>query len=460
MALKPSAQELKLARKSLLVFALSVPLLFSLIGFGLILQGTPVWPGPVSLPVQRGPILSSEGAVLAEGSAEARRYPQGRLAANLVGFSGALQPDGRFGLEGLEYSMDARLESGEPVRITIDPVIQAAAERHLHEAAAKHSAASGAVAIIETGTGRILAAASFPSFNPAENPAASDQDQLVNRVFMEAYEPGSVMKPFVIAALLEDNRLSIEESIPAAMSRRVGNKTFRDVTFHEPILSVQDILRFSSNTGMINLTERFDSNELYQWFAKFGFGQDLRVEGMFTRSGILNPWERWVPQDHASATIGQSLSTTVLQLATAYSIFANDGMLFQPRLLEDAQVDAPRQVLTTNVAKSLRSMLTYTVEESGLRNSRVPNIQVAGKTGTADIFDHAEGRYLEDTYALTFVGMFPAEIPEVTIVVSLQRTPEGSTSTTVAGPLFREIGTEVAARLGINPRPEVLAKQR
>jgi cell division protein FtsI (penicillin-binding protein 3) len=460
MALRPKVPELRLERKLLLALGLSIPLLMSLTGFGLSLQGTPVWPGPASLPVQRGAILSSEGAVLAEGSAEARRYPHGRLAAHLIGFSGALQPDGRFGLEGLEYSMDAQLQSGEPVRITIDPVIQAAAERHLNAAATRHAAASGAVAIIEAGTGRILAAASYPTFNPDENPAASAQDRLVNRVFLEAYEPGSVMKPFVIAALLEDNRLSVEESIPAEMTRRVGDKTFRDVTQHGPILSVQDILRFSSNTGMIKLTERFTSDELYSWFANFGFGQDLRVEGMFTRSGILNPWERWVPQDHASATIGQSLSTTVLQLATAYSIFANDGLLVQPRLLEAAEVQPPRRVLTSRVAQELRSMLTYTVDESGLRNSRLPNIKVAGKTGTADIFDRAEGRYLDDAFALTFVGMFPATLPEVTIVVSLQRTLEGSTSTAVAAPLFREIGSEVAARLGINPKPEFLAKKR
>lgn len=460
MALTPELnRELRLSRRPLLALCLTAPLILALTGFYLNLQRGPAWPLPVTLPVQRGPILASEGTVLAEGAADSRRYPQGHLAANVVGFSGALQPDGRYGLEGLEYSLDARLQLGETVRVTIDPVLQAAAERHLFAAAREYEAASGTVVILEAGSGRILAAASFPTYNPADDRSTREPEQLANRVFMEAYEPGSVIKPFVIAALLEERRLSTNEIVPAEMSLTVGDQTFHDVSRHDPVLSVPDILRYSSNSAMIHLADRLNPAELHSWLAEFGFGQDLPVEGTYTRSGVLNAWEDWVPQDHASVTIGQSISTTVLQLAVAYSIFTNRGFLILPRLLEVAEERQPRRVLSPTVAEAMRSMLVYTVEESGLRDFRLLNIQTAGKTGTADIFDHEVGRYLESAYALTFAGIFPAEAPRITMVVSLQRPKEGSTSMAVAAPLFRNIGSEVAAHLGITPGPEALVRQ-
>lgn len=448
--------ELRLTRRPLLLFLITLPLLLALVGFALQGSQAPSWPLALEDPSPRGRIVTRDGTVLADGPAEHRRYPQGTLAAHLIGFSGREQPDGRYGLEGLEYTYDGALQAGETVVTTIDPTYQAAAQSHLRETVERYGAENGAVVMLEAGTGRVLAAASYPEFDP-NHQAGAAREALINRAFLQQYEPGSVMKPFVVAALMEGGRLQAHELIDAEPCKRVGTKTFCDVTSHEPQLEVKEVLRHSSNTAMLHLAERFEPEELYAWYRHFGFGRDLAITSAFTRSGTLNPWQGWVPQDHASVSIGQSMSTTALQLATAYSIIANDGLYVTPRLVEDEEVPAPYRALSTEVARSVRAMLQHTVDESGIRQSKIPDVTMAGKTGTADVYDDVTGTYPPDDYALTFAGMFPAEAPEVVMVVMLMKPDPDSTSTYVAAPIFRAIGSEIVAHWGQQPQAPALA---
>jgi cell division protein FtsI (penicillin-binding protein 3) len=451
MALKKKSEsptQLYLARRYLVLALAVFPLLAALGGFVTQQLKLPTWPAPLAEPLPRGRILARDGTVLAEGAASYRRYPQGQLASHLIGFSGAVQPDGRYGLEGLEYTYDERLQAGEPVVTTLDPTLQAAAERHLREAVIRHEADNGAVVMIEAGTGHVLAAASYPNFDPNLRETRTNA-ALTNRAFLQQYEPGSVMKPFVVAALLESGRLKPDEVIAAEMTLRVGSKTFRDVAKHESRLQVPDILRYSSNVAMIHLSERFTAEEQHAWLRHFGFGQEVGLNSTFTRTGQLNHWQRWVPQDKASITIGQSVSTTALQLAAAYSIFANDGLYLPPQLVVGEKLTLPKRALSPETALAVRSMLVYTVEESSLRRSKIPFVTVAGKTGTADIFDQASGRYIDGDYTLGFAGIFPAENPRITMVVYLQKPRNGTMSTLVAAPLFRAIGSEVVAHWGL-----------
>jgi len=442
--------ELKLHRGWLLALLLTLPLAASLAGFAAVQRGAPMWPDAlVELPA-RGAIIASDGTVLADGPAEARQYPHGSLAAPLLGFTGAIQPDGRYGLEGLEFTLDQRLQSGEHVRLTLDPTLQAAAESHLAESVIATQAESGAAVIIEVGTGRVLAAASYPTYD-ANAWRGAERDTMLNRPFLQNYEPGSIMKPLVVAALLESGRIAPDALIDSPMHLRVGSKTFRDVVQHDPILSVADVLRYSSNSGTINLAQRFESAELHAWLAAFGIGQPLPLRSTFTRSGLLNAWERWVPQDHASISIGQAVATTALQMAAAYAIIANDGMYVAPRLVEDEVVPEPHRVLSPEVAMSVRHMLQHTVEASGIRASRIPGITMAGKTGTADIYDTDLNAYVPGDYTVSFAGMFPADRPEVVMVVYVQKPRTSSSSTLIAAPLFRAIGSDVVAHWGIAP---------
>lgn len=449
-------QALRFRRGWMILPAIVLPLLASLVGFALKKPAVNPLPAPPVEEVTRGRILAADGTVLAEGMSTARFYPQGSMAAPLLGFTGAIQPDGRYGLEGMEYRLDATLQAGHDVRLTLDPVLQSAAERHLADSAITHSAESGAAVVLEVGTGRILAAASYPTYDPNEWQTA-DRSQMVNRAFQQVYEPGSVVKPMVVAGLLEDGLLSPDELIDAPMTLRVGTKTFRDVAWHEPVLSVEDVLAYSSNSAMIFLGQRFEPAHLHDWLWRFGIGRELDLDSAFVRSGILNPWHRWVPQDQAANSLGQNLSLTPLQLAAAYSIFANDGVYVPPVLTEGEEVPEPHRVLSPEVAQGVRSMMVHVMENSGLRNSILPGVSVAGKTGTADVYDDVTGTYPPDDYALTFAGMFPAEAPEVVMVVMLMKPDPDSTSTYVAAPIFRAIGSEIVAHWGQQPQAPALA---
>lgn len=447
--------ELRTTRKAFIVFCVTLPLLLAMVGFALQQRSAPTFPTPPVEATVRGRLLAADGTILADGPADDRHYPQGRLAGSLLGFTGSVQPDGRFGLEGLEYSLDARLQAGTDVRITLDPTLQAAAETNLAAAVEANQAANGSAVILQVGTGRILAAASYPSYDPNAWRSA-DREQMLNRPFLQEYEPGSVMKPFVIAALMQSGKLSPDEMIDTPHSLRVGDKTFRDVAWHDPQLSVPDVLRYSSNTGMIHLSWRFTPQELHDWLGRYGFGHDLAMSNVFTRSGLLNDWRNWVPQDQASNTIGQNISVTPLQLAAAYSILANDGVYVPPRLIDDDALPAPHRVLAPEIAQAVRSMLIHVVED-GVPLAKIPGITVAGKTGTADIFDRATGSYPQDDYALSFAGMFPAERPSVVLIVTMQKPRVNTSSTYVAAPLFSAIGTEVVAHWGLAPSGIALA---
>ncbi len=450
---------LQLRRLWLLRAALVLPMLASLFGFGSHQLGPARFPAPPQEQVARGAILTADGLPLATGPASARSYPLRQAGAALIGFTGAVQPDGRYGLEGLEFSLDPLLTAGQDVTLTIDSTIQAAADRHLAEAAALNGAESGAAVVLEAGTGRILAAASYPSYDPNAWEEAGRR-QMTNQAFIENYEPGSVIKPIVIAGLLESGLLRPDEMVETPPTLRVGEQTFRDVTWHEDQLSVADVLAYSSNSGMINLSKRFTNAQLHEWLMRFGIGQDVPVPGTYTESGHLNPWYRWVPQDHASNTIGQNHSTTALQLAAAYSIFANDGLYVAPRLVEGQPTAEPYRILSPEVAHTMRWMLNHVTESSGLRVARVPGVSVAAKTGTADVYDNELGRYVRGDYNLSVAGMVPAEDPRFVAVVMLHKPAEGATSTVATGTLFGALATDIVAAWNEAPQADALATAR
>lgn len=458
MALKPTQHptDLRLRRRALILAALLLPLSLAFYGFLSQQLAAPRWPLTLAESPVRGRILASDGTILAEGAAEHREYPQGTLAAHLVGFSGMVQADGRYGLEGLEYSLDAQLQAGQDVTLTIDPNLQAVAQAKLAATVTETQAENGSVVILEAGSGRILAAASYPDYDPNTQSSVRDRDRIVNKAFMRLFEPGSVMKPFTVAALLASNRLTLDEPIDTPMYLRVGDQTFRDVVQHDPQLTVWDVLRVSSNTGMIHLGQRLDDSEQRAWLEAFGFNRATALPGAFTRAGEVREVP-WYPQDKASITIGQSMSTTTLELAAAYSVFANDGLYLPPYLIEGQEPLPPRRVVSPEIAMTIRSLLRYTAEKSGIHNYPVEGVPIAGKTGTADVFDLASGSYIKGDYNLTFAGMVPADKPEFVMVVTVQKPRTATLSTYVAVPLFSGIAREAVALWQLPSRPEALA---
>lgn len=436
---------LRLRKRPLFIIFLGVPLVIALGGFVSSGARWPEAPRSLSGPIERGALLDRNGTVLAEGAADVRAYPQGPLAAQLIGFSGAEQPDGSYGLEGLERTLDKELQSGHDVRLTLDSELQASVQTELTRAAELHGALNGAAVYLEAGTGRILATASYPEFDPNEQRSLTDRSVVRNSAYLSEVEPGSVMKPLVVAALLQDGKLKPDETLAVGETLRVGDKTFSDVTSHEPILAIKDILRYSSNVGMIEIGSRLTSAELAAWYGRYGFGRSVDVAFVNDSDGQINPPETWVPQDHASAVIGQSVSVTALQLAAAYSIFANDGRYITPEIVE-SKVDPnrARQVLSPTIARTVRDMLTYTVDNSGLVDAKINGVKVAGKSGSADLYDPEQG-YI-DAGTLSFAGIFPADKPKIIGVLYLQRIDEkGALSVSVTAPAFKAIGSQAVA---------------
>lgn len=444
---KDEAEVLRLRRRYLVLLLLILPFALASYGFFSRQKVSPNFP---TIPVEaqeRGRILSRDGTIFAEGPAEQRKYPQGTLGAHVIGFSGKLQKDGSYGLEGLELTKDKFLQTPQDVVITIDPNIQAIVQEELKKTVLNFAAENGSVVILETKTGRILAAASYPEFNPNIFRTVSNPDALYNKAFLNQYEPGSVMKPFVVASLLQGGKLNLNTMIDTPMALRVGEKTYRDVAKHPAQLNAWDILRYSSNSGMIHMSlERFTDKELYGWLDYIGFGHAVETPSIYTRPGQLDPTP-WVPQDQASRTIGQSVSTTTLQLASMYNIFANDGMYLTPYLVEGDKVPQPRRVFSEEVGATMRQMLEYVIHQNEHLNDLMPpELDIAGKTGTADAFDTTQGQYLRDS-TLSFAGFFPANHPKITMVVSVQKATKATMSSYVAAPLFASIAKNMSSLL-------------
>jgi cell division protein FtsI (penicillin-binding protein 3) len=442
---------LRLRRRYLVLLLLIVPFALAFYGF---FNSQKVSPNFPSIPVEaqeRGRILSRDGTIFAEGSAEHRKYPQGTLGAHVVGFSGKLQKDGSYGLEGLELTKDTFLQTPNDLVITIDPNIQAIVQEELKKTVINFAAENGSVVVLETKTGRILAAASYPEFDPNNFRAVSNPEALSNSAFLKQYEPGSVMKPFVVASLLQGNKLRLDELIDTPMAIKVGDKKFQDVAKHGTQLNAWDILRYSSNSGMINMSmNRFSDEELEGWLRHIGFGNVVDTPSIYTRAGQLDATPWW-PQDQAARTIGQSVSTTTLQLTAMYNTFANDGLYITPYLVEGDQVPQPRRIFSEDVSATMQQMLEYVVKQNEHLYAIMPReLNIAGKTGTADVYDSRQGKYIDDG-TLSFAGFFPADDPTITMVVSLQilspRAREATMSSYVAAPLYATIAKNMSALL-------------
>lgn len=432
---------MRLHQRVLINIVLLIPLVLALIAFGMRQQDFRVQPERVSQVTVRGDILDRSGLVLAQGPAENRVYPHRVLAAPLIGFSGEEQAAGNHGLEGLEKTLDKHLQAGESVRTTIDLSLQSATQQALSETAHAYSAESGTAIVLQAGTGHILAAASYPEYDPNEQ-KLYDATAKNNRVFLQQIDPGSIFKPIVLAALLSSGKLDLNEQVPVAMSLEVGRNTFTDVMSHDEMLSVPDLLKYSSNVGMIEAAQRFKPDELYHWLRDFGFAKTVPLDEHYTGEGSMQHYDKWVPQDQAAISIGQGITVTALQLAVAYSVFANDGMLVAPRL---ALIDNPpknRPLISKQLAENMRQMLVSAAEYGGARNSLVEGVRIAGKTGTADAFNHNTGTYERGLYTTSFAGMFPADNPEAVVVVMLHK-PQGEKlyGSTVAAPVFQEIAS-------------------
>ncbi len=421
---------------------------------------------------------------------ESRRYyPCREIAAHVIGFAGA---DNQ-GLEGLEKKYDTLLRGptyefvqmqdalGRPffvkwrlsnhdqlhqLVLTIDKDIQYKAQQALKAAVIKFRAKAGNCVVMDPYTGEILAMAVIPEFNPniftKYSPAIWR-----NRAVTDCFEPGSTIKAFLVAACLQEKVVTPYSTFNCEHGKyRILDKVVHD-THKYGVLTVSDIVAYSSNIGAIKMGRLLGYGRFYQYLKKFGFGHKTGVNLLGERNGFIRPPEKAKPIDQAVIFFGQGMTTTTIQLARAMAAIANGGYLMRPYIIKKildksgrtVKMFRPvrvRKVISGETSAQVVTILQRVVEKKGTGpQAAIAGYRVAGKTGTAQKVDPVTRKYSNKKYMASFVGFAPARHPRFVIAVVIDEPKGIPYGGVVAGPVFRELGLWTLNYLRVNPEVRV-----
>ena len=402
-----------------------------------------------------------------------RYYPAGEVVGHLIGFTD-IDDKGQEGLElafnhwlagesGAKRVLKDRLgrsvenvesirppHHGKELRTSIDLRIQYVAYRALKSAIQDNNAESGSIVVLDTVTGEVLAVANQPSYNPNDR-SQMTAERYRNRAITDIFEPGSSIKPLVVAAALESGRYrpsSIIDTAPGQVT--VGAKTIEDRR-NLGRISLTTILARSSNVGITKLAMSLQPDQLWDTMSQFGLGT-LTTSGFPGESaGTLTHHDHWQPISQATLAYGYGLSVTPLQLAQAYAILGNDGVRHPVSLVALEQAGGGEQMVSQDSATAVRRMLEEVVRPGGTATgAAVPGYRIAGKTGTSWKF--AAGGYSKDKYISSFAGLAPASNPRLAAVVVIDE-PSGELyyGGDVAAPVFADIMSESLRLLAVPP---------
>lgn len=413
-----------------------------------------------------------------------RYYPKRELASHVLGSVGS-EGNGQFGLE-LSMNYQLQGEDGEetvlqdvrqrPVqsqvtkqprpgislRLALDQRIQHAAESALRKAIRENKVPSGSVVVMDPHNGDILAMASYPEFDPNERPKSTKElEHRFNRAVSLEYEPGSVFKIVTLAAGLERTRYRPDSIINCGNGLlRLPGRTIRDHHAYSA-LSFAHVLAKSSNIGSINIASAVGKDAMYDYVRAFGFGDQTGLPLPYERHGYVWPMhttssQRVYGSILASVAMGHQISGTTVQLAQACSVIANGGTLVRPRLVmemrsphgEITKVEPKREhrVIRPETAITMRKLMEGVMLEGTGKAGRLPGWTSGGKTGTAQIFDLKQRRYLH-MYHSSFVGFAPLQNPAIVVAVTLNETRQYGG--TIAAPVFQDLAAETLRILGI-----------
>jgi cell division protein FtsI/penicillin-binding protein 2 len=404
-----------------------------------------------------------------------RFYPNGELAANVLGFVG-MDGEGLGGLE-LYYNRylrgapgwirtdkDARGrtiitfrdEYSPPIEglnlvLTIDEVIQHIAEQELEKVFQKSKAKGAIIIIMNPGTGGILALADRPTFDPnsfQDYSAAQRRDRAVT----DGFEPGSTFKVVTAAAALQEGLFHLQDKLFCENgSYRLARRTIRDA---EPYgwLTFKQVIEFSSNIGAVKIAAKLGKEKLYNYITSFGFGTRTGIDLPGEIDGLVRPPRAWSKFSMGSIPYGQEVMVTAIQLIAAVSAVANGGVLMHPRIVDSIInkngevvkrfVPRPvRRVLSPSIADKLTSILVGVVDKGTGKKARLKEYRVAGKTGTAQVA--GRGGYLRGKFVASFVGYLPADNPQIAILVVVDEPQGNYYGGAVAAPVFRRVAEQV-----------------
>ncbi|HQZ84141.1 MAG TPA: penicillin-binding protein 2 [Actinomycetota bacterium] len=412
-----------------------------------------------------------------------RDYPASALGANVLGFVGV---DGK-GLAGLELALDERLAGvdghrsievadgrriptgtdreespvpGTSVRLTIDRDLQWVAQSAIARQVKEAQAQSGSVVLMEAKTGRVLAMASVPTIDPNDpgNTKAADQQ---NRSVVEAFEPGSTSKVMTMAAVINEGKANAGTTfnVPDTITR--SGRSFSDHDQHPTWeLTLAGVLAKSSNTGTIQAAELIGKDKLYEYLKRFGVGERSGLGFPGEGTGYVPPVKDWSDSSFPTIAFGQGLSMSALQAASVYQTLGNGGVRITPQLI-DSYIDAEghatpakkpttAQVVEPGTAAEVMKMMEEVVSKNGTAPmAAIPGYRIAGKTGTANRIDDSCGCYKR--YTASFIGVAPADDPQLVAVVVLQDPQNGHYGGALGAPVFKEVMTTALQTLRIPP---------
>ncbi len=413
-----------------------------------------------------------------------RQYPDGEAAAHVVGFANVEN----LGQEGVELAFDKQLAGqpgsrrvikdrfgrvvedvgeqvppvdGRDLQLSIDSKVQFFAYQKLRDAVLEHKAKAGSVVVLDAQSGEVLALANYPSYTPDKRVHLSGA-QLRNRAMTDTFEPGSTMKAFAVAAAMEQGLVQPETMIQTAPGRlTLGGSTISDA-HPQGQLSVAQVIQKSSNVGTVKMAMQMQPREMWEFYARVGFGQKPQIPFPGSVSGRLRPYKTWRPIEQATMSYGYGLSVSLFQLAHAYTVFARDGDLVPVSLLKSTEPVAGAPVFSQKNAMAMRQML-HTVTQPGGTAQKAQTIgySVGGKTGTTH---KQEGKgYADKKYRGFFVGLAPVEKPRIVVAVMIDEPSNGRYyGGDVAAPVFAETVQQTLRMMGLPPdmavKPQIIAK--
>lgn len=419
-----------------------------------------------------------------------RYYAEAEYFAHLTGFVGYNSEDQKQGVYGLEAYFDDELAGeqgylksekdaggrlipvgdqlieeavdGDGIILTIDHNIQYFACNKLQEAVERHGANKGSVIIVNPKTGAILTMCNYPSYDPNHYEDVEDGSVFVNDAVADQYEPGSVFKIFTMAAGLDSGKIIPESTYEDTGEVKIGPYTIKNSDGKaNGIQTMIDVLEKSLNTGSIHVAEQVGANSFYRYFANFGFGDYSGIDINGENSGDLSGLETGKEIYMATASFGQGLTVTPIQLLMAGAAIANQGTLMKPYLVEktikpdgteiENTPQEVRQVISPSAATALSAMMVKVIDNGHAAHAAVDGYYLAGKTGTAQVSREDGNGYDQNRHKDSFIGFGPLADPQFVILVKLDEPKDVLWSASSAAPLFGEIAEYIVNYLHIPP---------
>jgi cell division protein FtsI (penicillin-binding protein 3) len=419
-----------------------------------------------------------------------RFYPNRELAASVIGFTDVDSA----GIEGVELSLDKVLRGesaylvgerdargrvivpadapieanaqGHSVTLTIDRNIQHVAQTELTEAVKRYRARGGVALVLQPKTGEILAMASLPTFNP-NSVSSAPPEARKNRTITDVIEPGSTFKVFTLASALETGAVGIRDRVFCENGTyRYAGRVIHDTHKHG-WLAVPEVMKVSSNIGMIKIMDKMDPGRFHAMIRAFGFGTKTGVELQGESQGLVPSRDEFRRIRRATVSFGQGIAVTPLQLASAMASVVNGGKMMKPYLVKEitdpegkvvyrGEPKELRRTISPRTSEQMREILGEVVQEDGTgTEARIKGFLVGGKTGTAQKVEVGAGRYSPDKRISSFVGFLPLHDPEFLVLVVVDEPKGAVYGGVVAAPAFNQIAVKTAYYLGLAPTEPV-----